>query len=109
MAALVSSLVVLVAVPAALGGDDARRPTLKIVDLSPVTVLGTGFRPGERVTLLVGSPRPLSKSVKAGRRGVFTARFTLRAGHGEAVVVQAIGARGSRAHADVTMPHGSRP
>jgi hypothetical protein len=92
-----------------LAADQAKRPRLQILDTSPLTIRGTGFEARERVRLLVGSPKPLSKSVKAGVRGRFVARFAVHAGHGEAVVVQAIGSRGSRATIDITTPHGTRP
>jgi hypothetical protein len=92
-----------------LASDEAKRPRLQILDTSPLTVRGTSFEPGERVKLLVGSPKPLSKSVRAGSRGGFVARFALQVAHGEAVVVQAIGSRGSRAMTDITTPHGTRP
>jgi hypothetical protein len=100
--ALVSTLV-LSACGAAFAGSEAKRPTLRIVDLSPLTVRGTNFKAAERVKLLVNAGGPISKSVKAGPRGGFLVRLGVRA-NGCGVVVQAIGARGSRAMVDMTRP-----
>ena len=88
----------------AFAGSEARQPSLQILDTAPLTVRGTSFKAGERVTLLVNVGKPLTKAVKAGPRGGFTARLAVRPGGGTAIVVQAIGARGSRAMADVTKP-----
>jgi hypothetical protein len=82
---------------------------LRIVDTAPLTVRGTSFKPGERVKLLVNAGKPVTRAVKAGPRGGFTARLGIGTSIDTAVVVQAIGMRGSRAMVDVTTPHGSRP
>ena len=74
------------------------RPTLRPLDLNPLTLAGSGFRANERVTLLVAAP-PVVKSTKlrANTRGRFRVVFRVKVGRCDAVVVQAIGARGSRA------------
>jgi hypothetical protein len=97
----------------AFAASSATRASLQITDAAPLTVRGAGFRSGERVKLLVSAGRPLSKTVKAGPSGRFTARFGVRTTRGTAVVIQAIGSRGSRAMVDVTTPsqaatHGSK-
>jgi hypothetical protein len=96
---------VLVTSSTAFAGADARRATLRITDLTPLTVRGTHFAPRERVKLLVNAGRPLTKTVRAGPRGRFVARLGVRVDAGIcSVVVQAIGAAGSRATADVLRP-----
>ena len=95
----------LVASTAALGAADVRRPALRITDLAPLTVHGVNFKPGERVKLLVNAGAPLSGAVRAGSRGRFVARLGVRLDASScSVVVQAIGAAGSRALVDLTRP-----
>ena len=96
--------VALLATSTALGAADARRPTLRITDLAPLTVRGTNFRPGERVKLLVNAGRPVTRAVRAGPRGGFVARLGVRVDGSCATVVQAIGAAGSRALVDMAAP-----
>lgn len=76
------------------------RPVLTIVSVDPLVVRGKQFVPGERVKLLVGSPAPRMKAVRADALGRFTVRFELEVASCESVVVQAFGSRGSRAMAD---------
>jgi hypothetical protein len=80
-----------------LSGASAR-PTLRAVDLDPLTLAATGFRKNERVTLLVAAP-PVVKTTKlrANAIGRFRVVFRVKVGRCDAAVVQAIGARGSRA------------
>jgi hypothetical protein len=74
------------------------RPALRAVDLDPLTLSGTGFRKNERVTLLVAAPPVVkSKTLRAGVRGRFRVAFPVAVGRCDSAVVQAIGARGSRA------------
>jgi len=63
-----------------------------------VIATGLGFRATERVTLLVAVP-PVVKTTKlrANARGRFRVVFRVKVGRCDAAVVQAIGARGSRA------------
>jgi hypothetical protein len=84
--------------------EATKRPTLRIVSMAPLTVRGLSFKPGEPVKLLVVAGKPLSRAVKAGPRGGFVARLGVEVKGCQAVVVQAIGARGSRAMVDVTTP-----
>jgi hypothetical protein len=107
---LLALMLVAVLCGSAAAAGDARRPALRIVDLAPLTVRGTSFGPRERVTLLVNAGKPIRKRVLAGPRGGFTVRLGVRVEGCTAVVVQAIGARGSRAMVDVTRPGcGERP
>ena len=74
------------------------RPALRPLDLNPLTLAGSGFRANERVTLLVAA-RTLVKStkVRSNALGRFRIVFRVKVGRCDAAVVQAIGARGSRA------------
>ena len=101
---LTALAVALLATSTALGAADARRPTLRITDLAPLTVRGTNFRPGERVKLLANAGRPVTRAVRAGPRGGFVARLGVRVDGSCATVVQAIGAAGSRALVDMASP-----
>jgi hypothetical protein len=89
-------LVALVGLLLVSGG--AAKPALRPVDLDPLTLAGSGFRANERVTLLIAAP-PVVKStrVRASARGRFRVVFRVAVGRCDPVVVQAIGARGSRA------------
>jgi hypothetical protein len=69
------------------------RATLKLVAVSPLTVLGRSFKPGERVRVSTDNRR---KTVIAGARGGFIARF-VKADPCDGLVVTAVGSRGSRA------------
>jgi hypothetical protein len=89
---------VLALVGVLLVSGGAARPALRPVDLDPLTLAGSGFRANERVTLLVVAP-PVVKStrLRANARGRFRVVFRVKVGRCDAAVVQAIGARGSRA------------
>jgi hypothetical protein len=69
------------------------RATLKLVQVSPLTVLGRSFKPGEKVRVSADNRR---KTVTAGTRGGFTVTFP-NANPCNGVVVTAVGSRGSRA------------
>lgn len=82
----------------ALVSGGAAKPALRPVDLDPLTLSATGFRANERVKLLLSAPAvSSSRTVRAGVRGRFRVVFRVRVGRCDSVVVQAIGARGSRA------------
>ncbi len=92
------STLALAAAGAASGEPNAKKPSLRIIDQAPLTVRGTDFRPDERVKLLVNAGKPFFRAARAGARGGFIARLGGRVdGACAEVVVQAIGARGSRA------------
>jgi hypothetical protein len=50
-------------------------PKLRVTDLTPVTVQGLRFRPGERVRVVLRADGSYVRSVRAGRNGSFLARF----------------------------------
>lgn len=81
-----------------LASGAAQRPALRSVDLDPLTLRGTSFKPSERVKLLIAAPAfARTRVVRAGERGRFRVVFAISPGRCDSVVVQAIGARGSRA------------
>ena len=89
-------LVLLLALPAAAA--QPRRATLKLADLAPLVVNGTGFGRGERVVLTASATNAQrTLGVVARRNGSFTARFGLRLGRCASLTVRAVGVRGSRA------------
>ena len=51
-------------------------PALQVTALRPVAVRGTGFRPGERLTVVLVVAGRETRAVRAGARGSFVARFT---------------------------------
>jgi hypothetical protein len=93
--------IVLAAVVAAPGGVARTHPTIEVTRIIPITVIGSGFKAGERVRVVVRSPAVHRKTVTASRRGRFTARF--RSGAGKCASIRAIatGNKGSRATAFV--------
>jgi hypothetical protein len=64
------------AAAAAAGAAPSARPSLRLVDIDPVTLRGAGFAPGERVRLTFhGRTVTLTRSAKTTAAGTFTARF----------------------------------
>ena len=97
--AVVTAAAALAAAPAA--ATTAARPSLALVDRTPVTFAGRGFKGGEgvRVTVSVDG-RTHTKRVVASPSGAFTARYTVWAAEDActtALAANAIGSRGSRA------------
>jgi hypothetical protein len=110
-AVVVAALLALV--PSTGGANDTRAAVVRVIDRSPVVVRGLRFLPAERVTVRVsvrGGPR-VSKTIRAGAAGSFTARFlSLRLGQCAAFTVNATGARGSRGvHTELFPPCGPAP
>jgi hypothetical protein len=69
------------------------RARLTITRFVPLTVVGRGFKPDERVTVSTDSAR---KRVVANRAGVFNVRFAT-SGRCNSTTVVALGSKGSRA------------
>jgi hypothetical protein len=62
--------------PAASIASPQAPPALRVVDRSPLTVLGTGFKPRERVVVsTMKSENPARVKVVASRKGRFRARL----------------------------------
>ena len=93
MAAL--ALAAAFAAPAAAVGS-AR---VRLVDRDPVSVVGAGFRPAERVTVTVTADTlSLRRVVSATGEGRISARWQRSLAEGcSAVLVRAVGSAGSRA------------
>jgi hypothetical protein len=90
-------LLALAAVVSVITGG-AAAPSLRAVDLQPLTVRGVGFKQQERVKLLVSLPtHAATRLVRADARGRFRITFSTRLDRCDSAVVQARGARGSRA------------
>ena len=76
----------------------AGRPALTLVADTPVVLAGRGFVPGENVSVKAyGSGGRFSKSVTAGTRGKFVARFLRSNAACTPLSASAIGTKGSRA------------
>jgi hypothetical protein len=91
------------------GADDAAgtaegRPRLSIDGTAPVRISGTGFKPRERVKLLITAGRPLVQTAVATPAGRFQLRLSVTLNRCDSIVVQALGSRGSRAMTDLTSP-----
>jgi hypothetical protein len=70
--------VVVLLSPAAALPASAKAPALRMVDRSPLTVLGTGFKPRERVVVTaLGGDVPARKKVIASRAGRFRAKLNI--------------------------------
>jgi hypothetical protein len=86
------------------------RPKLQALDLQPLVVRGTAFRPYERVKLILSADVALVRSVKASDNGRFTTRFrAVGVGRCEGFVLQAFGSRGSRAKLERLTPNCIEP
>jgi hypothetical protein len=98
----------LLAAPAA-GASAGARPTLALVGTEPIVVRGTHFAPNERIRLLVTGASLKSLTVRASRRGSFSA--PLRVGYDpcRGLMVQALGGAGSRASTDILTTGCERP
>jgi|Tabmets5t2r1_1033131.scaffolds.fasta_scaffold00349_2 hypothetical protein len=69
------------------------RPTLRIVQLKPFTVIGRSFKPGEQIRV---STNRLRRMVVAGSRGGFKVTFP-NPSRCNGLAVTAVGSKGSRA------------
>jgi len=86
------------------------RPLLRALDLQPLVVRGTAFRPYERVRLILSAEVMESRTLKANRTGTFVTRFpAVRVGRCEGFVLQAFGSRGSRARLERLTPDCAEP
>jgi hypothetical protein len=81
------------------------RPKLQALDLQPLVVRGTAFRPYERVKLILSADVAAGRILKASATGRFVARFrAVSVGRCEGFVLQAFGSRGSRAKLERLTP-----
>lgn len=92
MAALAASVATLAAAQA------TTRPTLRLLDASPVAFRGSGFKAHERVRVSAYAGARATKRVTAGARGRFVVRFpTLDPNACAGFFASAVGNEGSRA------------
>lgn len=81
------------------------RPKLQALDLQPLVVRGTAFRPYERVKLILSADVAAGRILKASAYGRFVTRFrAVSVGRCEGFVLQAFGSRGSRAKLERLTP-----
>jgi hypothetical protein len=81
------------------------RPKLQAIDLQPLVVRGTAFRPYERVKLILSADVPAGRILKASADGRFLTRLgAVSVGRCEGFVLQAFGSRGSRAKLERLAP-----
>jgi hypothetical protein len=86
------------------------RPTLHALDLQPLVVRGTAFRPFERVKLILSAEVATIRTLKASRTGTFSTRFPgVTVGRCGGFVLQALGSRGSRARLERLAPDCTEP
>jgi hypothetical protein len=91
-------LLLLLATVVSSGGSAKAKPTIKLVDESPVVVAGRGFVRSERVTLRTAlNGRRITKVVTANRNGRFVARLAVTGDECNPFTVSAVGRAGSRA------------
>lgn len=71
--ALLLAILGLVPTAAALDASNSAKPSLRLVDRSPLRVAGIGFRAKEQVKLTVAAGGVWQKTLRATRAGRFTA------------------------------------
>jgi uncharacterized protein YfaP (DUF2135 family) len=100
--ALVAVAAVIATVVGQTSGSSSREPKavrqaqIAPMGQNPLTVKGSGFRPGERVRLVVKGSEGAALTAKAGPDGSFVAAFRWLNGC-DSVTVTAAGSKGSRA------------
>jgi len=73
------------------------KPRILATGLSPLVIKGTGFAPGENVTVRIVDGAAKGKRVtKASAQGAFTLRLTARTDRCNGMTVTAVGDKGSR-------------
>jgi hypothetical protein len=111
---LVLALVLVASAALAWGSTTAASPTarpkLQALDLQPLIVRGTAFRPYERVKLILSADVAAGRILKASATGRFVTRFhTVSIGRCEGFVLQAFGSRRSRAKLERLTPNCIQP
>jgi hypothetical protein len=91
-------LLLLLATTLSSAGSAKAKPTIALVDASPVVVAGRGFARAERVTLRASvNGRSITRRVTASRIGRFTVRLAATNAECDPFTVTAVGRAGSRA------------
>ena len=79
-----------------VAGTSTKRPTLRLIDKSPVTFTGLSFRSRERVRVTVTSSEfRRARTVRATTRGTFVAEFEVTADRCMGLFARASGSNGS--------------
>lgn len=71
----VAAVVVSALIATGVSAARTERAALRVVDLTPVMVRGTGFRANERVRLVLRANGTHARALRASRDGSFQARF----------------------------------
>jgi len=96
--ALIAATLALLSGGIANGVTNKSHPALRLMDSAYVAVRGTGFKPHERVRVVVVTRVRKTKRVVAGAAGRFTVRFPrLNSSDCYGLSVTAVGSKGSRA------------
>ena len=96
--ALLTVVAVLIGAGGAGAGTERAKPTLRLIDRTPVKVSGRGFVPRERIRLTVIVDATRTRRVTAGAAGTFTATVAQTAlPRCEGLRIVATGGEGSRA------------
>lgn len=104
MIALTAAALALLSVGIANGVTNRSRPALRLMGSATVDVRGTGFKPDERVRVVVTTRVRRAKRVVAGAAGRFSARFPRLHTDCYGLTVTAVGNKGSRA--ELKIPRG---
>jgi hypothetical protein len=96
-ATLVVLLLIGVSTAAAAFAASSSRPTLRVVDRTPVVVRGAGFVADERVSVVLSAGARSTRVVRATQAGAFVVRFKASLGRCSRYSLQAFGSAGSRA------------
>jgi hypothetical protein len=95
---LVTCLCALAIVSTGSGQTTGNGPSLAVKDSRPFEIRGVGFKPGERVQiLLVVDANQQWRTRVADPSGAFTAEFPVSIGVCQRFTLQAFGSKGSRA------------
>jgi hypothetical protein len=81
---------------APVGGVAAGGGKARILPAGPQTLKGTGFKPGENVTVRVTGGAAVTKRVRASSTGSFTLALPVRIDPCNGISVTAVGDKGSR-------------
>lgn len=91
---MIAAVTVLLVSPTAIGGR--AKPRLAVVDRAPLTIAGSGFLAGERVSVVVVTGYGARRARVVANRGRFSVTFRLAStGCGTAWMARAVGSRGS--------------
>jgi hypothetical protein len=90
-------LVILLVATGAAQASAVKGPHLAVTKQSPFVVHGSGFKSGERVTVLLDASQTWTRRAVADASGAFVVRFGVDLQSCDSFSVHAFGSRGSRA------------